>query len=273
MKVAYLGPRGSFSEEAATNYFLYENIEHCVCDSLLEVLEAVSEGQAEKGIVPIENSIEGTINVIADGLLQYKLHIEGDLIFPVSLHLLTVRGGDLDNIQEVWSILPALAQCRQYIKKIGVRSKQFDSTSLAAETLQLQQRQDVAAIASESAARVFDLKIAKRNIQDNLENHTRFIVVNNDNHIITDPHKTMLVVTPCDDYPGLLTNILNAFSSLSINLSWIESRPTKKKLGNYHFFLEAEAGISDPRIEKALAILHIYGHEVRVLGSYNTIKL
>jgi prephenate dehydratase len=83
----------------------------------------------------------------------------------------------------------------------------------------------------------------------------------------------MLVVTPCEDYPGVLTTILNVFSALSINLTWIESRPTKKKLGTYRFFLEAEAGISETRVKKALAVLQTFGHEVLVLGSYNTIKL
>jgi prephenate dehydratase len=101
MKVAYLGPTGSFSEEAATRYFDSKNMERHACNSLLEVLEAVGEGQAEKGIVPIENLIEGTINVTVDGLLLHNLHIEGELIFPVSLHLLTIEGNDLNKIQEV----------------------------------------------------------------------------------------------------------------------------------------------------------------------------
>jgi prephenate dehydratase len=274
MKVAYLGPQGSFSEEAAFRYFKNDNVEWYKSDSIVDVLEAVWEGKADKGIVPIENSIEGTINITADGLLTYDLFVEAELIFPVSLHLLTLKGASLEDVREVWSIVPALAQCRDFIREAKVKSKQFDSTSAAAQAVKNQERKDVAAIASQYAAEVFDLQIAKSGIQDCSNNHTRFVVISKEPvKQREDRTKTMMLISPTEDYSGVLSSILNVFTALSINLSWIESRPTKKQLGTYHFFIETKNGLHEEKMTKAIAILEAYGHDVRVLGSYNTTKL
>ncbi|HHW39362.1 MAG TPA: prephenate dehydratase [Bacillales bacterium] len=275
MRVAYLGPQGSFSEEAAFQYFITENVEWYMCDTILEVLEAVAELKADTGIAPIENSIEGTINITMDGLLTNNLFIVSEVIFPVSLHLLVTEGTLLSDIREVWSIPPALAQCKEYIRASKVKSRQFDSTSSAAQAVKKQGRRDIAAIASQAAARIFDLHIAKRGIQDNSENHTRFIVVSNRNEddFKQNNNKMMMLITPCEDRSGVLSSILNVFTALSINLTWIESRPTKKKLGTYRFFIEAEIGLNDIQTSKAITILKAFGHEVNVLGSYNTTHL
>lgn len=276
MRVAYLGPQGSFSEEAVFRFFTTVNVKWYMCETLLEVLEAVGESKADKGFVPIENSIEGTINITADGLLANNLFIEAEVIFPVSLHLLVAEGTLLNDIREVWSISPALAQCKEYIRKSKVKSRQFDSTSSAAQAVRHEGRRDIAAIASENAARIFDLHIAKRGIQDNKENHTRFVVVSNDNDDSKQnqvSNKTMMVITPYEEHSGVLSSILNVFTALSINLTWIESRPTKKKLGTYRFFIEAENGSNDTQINKAITIFKAFGHEVNVLGSYNTTLL
>ena len=272
MKVAYLGPQGSFSEEAAFRYFSNHDKWH-MCDSIVDVLEAVEEGKADKGIVPIENSIEGTINITADGLLRYDLFVEAEIVFPVSLHLLTLKGARLQEISEVWSIVPALAQCRDFMREAKVKSRQYDSTSAAAKAVKNQERTDVAAIASKYAAEVFDLQITKSDIQDNSNNHTRFVVISNKNSGQNHNTKTMLLISPTEDYSGVLSSILNVFTALSINLTWIESRPTKKQLGTYHFFVEAQNGLHEEKMNKAITILKAFGHDVRVLGSYNTIKL
>lgn len=275
MKVAYLGPEGSFSEEAAFRYFTNGEIKWLKSDSIVDVLEAVGEGLADKGIVPIENSIEGTINITADGLLTYDLFVEAELIFPVSLHLLTLKGASLEDVREVWSIVPALAQCRDFIRQSKVKSRQFDSTSAAARAVQNQDRKDVAAIASKYAAEVFDLQVTKSGIQDCSNNHTRFVVISKTSSAMQseDRTKTMLLISPTEDYSGVLASILNVFTALSINLSWIESRPTKKQLGTYHFFIEAQNGLHEEKMTKAISILKAFGHDVKVLGSYNTTKL
>ncbi|MBH0170246.1 prephenate dehydratase [Fictibacillus sp. 18YEL24] len=274
MKVAYLGPQGSFSEEAAFRYFADHENEWYKSDSIVDVLEAVEEGIADKGIVPIENSIEGTINITADGLLRHDLFVEAEIIFPVSLHLLALKGAHLEEIREVWSIVPALAQCRDFIREAKVKSKHYDSTSAAAQAVNNQERKDVAAIASKYAAEVFDLEIVKSGIQDNSNNHTRFVVISKENAEIHPKNsKTMLLISPTSDYSGVLSSILNVFTALSINLTWIESRPTKKQLGTYHFFVEAQNGLHEEKMNKAITILEAFGHDVRVLGSYRTTRL
>ncbi|MBS4219723.1 prephenate dehydratase [Bacillus sp. FJAT-49711] len=274
MKVAYLGPKGTFSEEAALRYFPNSKNEMVMYNTIFDVLEAVDEGEADKGIVPIENAIEGTITMTTDGLINHDVWIEGEAVLPVKLHLLTVRGANLGDIKEIWSIPPALAQCRMFTKEMKAETKHYSSTSGAAEALSQSGRFDAGAVASELAASIFDLDIAKRDIHDNDCNSTRFLVLSktpNGNILETD--KSMLLITPTEDRPGLLAIILNVFSSLNINLSWIESRPTKKKLGTYRFFIEAALGVHEANLKKAVTILEAYGHDVKVLGSYRKTKL
>ncbi|MBS4196939.1 prephenate dehydratase [Bacillus sp. FJAT-49870] len=274
MKVAYLGPKGTFSEEAALRYFSTSASETIMYSTIFDVLEAVDEGEVDKGIVPIENAIEGTITMTTDGLVNYNVWIEGEAVLPVRLHLLTVKGARLEDIKEIWSIPPALAQCRIFTKEMKAQTKHFSSTSRAAEALGQSGRMDAGAVASELAAEIFGLDIAKRDIHDNNCNSTRFLVLSKTpNGNIHETDKSMLLITPTEDRPGLLAIILNVFSSLNINLSWIESRPTKKKLGTYRFFIEAALGVHDANLKKAVTILEAYGHEVRVLGSYKTTKL
>ncbi|MDM5336618.1 prephenate dehydratase [Fictibacillus enclensis] len=273
MKVAYLGPHGTFSEEAAHRYFKDRHIDWHMCDSVPEVLEAVGDGLADWGIAPIENAIEGTINMTVDSLLVNDLYIAGEVILPVSLHLLGTPGTKEEDIQEVWSIPPALAQCREYIRSLKVKTRHFDSTASAAEAIREAGRNDVAAVASAYAGDLFGLVKVRRNIEESYENQTRFVVVTKDKKAPADAKKTMLQVIPSDEYTGVLSSILNVFSALNINLTWIESRPTKKKLGAYQFFLEAGFGVQDPLIEKAVAVLQTYGHEVNILGSFTATKL
>lgn len=278
MRVAYLGPQGSFSEEAAFQYFSTDYIEWYLCESIVEVLEAVSERKADKGFVPIENSIEGMINITADGLLRNKLFIEAEVIFPVTMNLLAVEERtSLDEIREVWSINPVLAQCHEFIRRFKLKSRQFDSSSLAALAVKEHGKREVAAIASESAATLCHLHIIKRNIQDHSENHTRFFVVNkNDNTFKQQEqknNKTLLLTSPDEDHSGVLSSILNVFAALSINLTWIQSRPTKKKLGTYHFFIEVESGLHETKTRKAMNIIKAFDYDVHVLGSYHTTHL
>ncbi len=273
MKVAYLGPKGTFSEEAAYRYFSSNRVEWLKCDSIIDVLEAIKEKEVDKGIVPIENSIEGTINITIDGLLRNNLFIDGEVILPVALHLLGVKGANINQIQEVWSIPPALAQCRDYIQSLGASSRHLNSTAAAAKAVKDEGKKEFGAIASEWSAKAFGLQIIKENIQDYTENHTRFVVVTNIPETIEHSNKAMLVITPFEERPGVLVTILNVFSSLSINLSWIESRPTKKRLGEYRFFIETQKGVHDPDMAKAKTILETYGHDVQILGSYNTTNL
>ncbi len=272
MKVAYLGPNGTFSEEAAALYFKDYEAEYLMYDTIPDVIEAVGEQRVDKAIVPLENTIEGTINMTIDSLISFdNLVIEGEYTLPVSLHLLANKEtADLNDIKEVWSISPILTQCRKYIRKCSFKSLQYDSSASAAASLKNSGRNDVAAIGSGSLAKILDLNIIDRNIQDNDDNQTRFIIIGNKSMSEINAMKTMFVITPGQDQPGILSSILNVFTALAINLSWIESRPTARKLGVYRFFLEANNNCSTMTIERAVTILETLGHEVRIIGRFNT---
>ncbi|WP_314586050.1 prephenate dehydratase [Paenibacillus terrigena] len=271
MKVAYLGPQGTFSEEAANRYFGGENAQFVRCDSIPEVIEAVGEHRVDKGIAPLENMMEGTINMTIDSLLSYKdVHIEGEYLLPVSLHLLVNEYTERSSIQEVWSIPPIFTQSRQYIRNLGAKCVNYDSSASAALQVKRSGRKDVAAIGPALLADLHGLQILESNIEDHPDNETRFIVVSREEITGLQRKKTMFVITPNDEYPGVLSAILNILSALSINLSWIESRPTARKLGTYRFILESDSDCSFKTLNKAITILTTLGHEIRALGRYDS---
>jgi len=270
MKIAYLGPHGTFSEEAAKQYFKTAEAAFHMFDTIPDVIEAIGVHGIDKAIVPLENTIEGTINMTIDSLISCdRLFIEGEFHLPVALHLLANKEAQLSDINEVWSISPILTQCRKYIRARSIKSLQHDSSASAATALKHSGRTDAAAIGSRTLANLLGLNIVEENIQDNNHNQTRFIVLSETNHVVGDYKKVMFIVTPDHDQPGVLSTILNVFTALAINLSWIESRPTANKLGHYRFILEANNYCNEVTVHKAVSILETLGHEVRVLGRYD----
>jgi Prephenate dehydratase len=270
IKVAYLGPNGTFSEEAALKFFRETDTEWVMLDSIPDVLEAVSRDEVDKCIVPIENSIAGNIHMTIDGLLQYHLSIEADVVFTVSLHLIGHSGSRLSDIHTVRSIMPAINQCRQFVKQHALKLEYSDSTAQAVLSVKESGGAGTAAIGSAAVAEKYGLQILQSNVQDHSANHTRFIVVSKRPSEAAGQKKTMMLITPNEEYPGVLSSILNVFSALAINLSWIESRPTGRKLGEYRFLIETEAGDNEQRMDKAIKIIQTFGHDVHILGSYAT---
>lgn len=268
MKVGYLGPKGTFSEEAAYLYFENMDVEYVSFPTILDIFDDMDNDAIDKAVVPIENTIEGPINMTIDSLAEYgDFFVQGELVLPVSQNLLGNSDASIEQIQEVWSISPAIAQCRKFIKNLRANVRLFDSTASAAVAVKESGRKDVGAIASAWAAKQMGLQILADNIQDTEVNHTRFIIVKKGKELNVNSSKTMLLIVPNAEYAGSLVNILHVFASLNINLTWIESRPTKTKLGTYQFYLDAESGVHEDRMAKALAILDILGHQVRILGS------
>lgn len=273
-EVGYLGPHGTFSEEAAYRYFGGDTVSWHPFPSIPDVLDGVLDGTVDIGVVPIENTIEGPINVTLDTLIHHQeFRIVGEIVLPVSLCLLAYTDKSATNIREVWSILPALAQCRRFLRDRNAITKPFDSTASAAAAVRDAQRPDVAAVASSWAAETFQLKIIASGIEDSPANFTRFLVISRGESAQDDPQKTTLVILPGNEHAGVLAGILNVFATLELNLTWIESRPTREKLGTYLFVLDVEAGIRDIRMERAIHVLKIYGHHARVLGSYQTRRM
>ncbi|GMA49750.1 prephenate dehydratase [Alicyclobacillus contaminans] len=269
MHVAYLGPHGTFSEEAAMRYFAREEVTWTVCQTIPDVLEAVQRGDVTYGMVPIENSIDGSVTVALDGIFAApELFVCGEFVLPVQQMLLGLPETNLADVREIWSIPPALAQCRQFLHRHGFPTRHFSSTAAAAKEIVASGRTDVAAIASAFAAKTFGLSILHEQIQDADNNHTRFVIVRKGQVIPANADKTMLLVLPCAEYAGILATILNVFAAFHLNLSWISSRPTKTRLGTYQFAFDVEAGLEDPKMQKAISILRTFDHQVRIVGTF-----
>jgi prephenate dehydratase len=269
MKIGYLGPSGTFSEEASFRYFTDPSTERIAYPTFLDIFDAIQEEEIDQGIVPIENSIEGTISVVLDCLQFYNdIFICGESVVTIVQHLLALHNVDQGDLKEIWSHPQPLAQCRNFIRKLHVKTKSFDSTVAAAIELVKSNRTDVGVIGTSWAAKKLNLNMLASNIQDYEENHTRFFVLRKGEVLPENLNKTVLLVTPNEEHPGVLVNILNVFAALELNLTWLESRPTKKRLGEYQFFMKIEDGVASDRMQKAIQILSMYDHNVRVLGSY-----
>ncbi|WP_054968113.1 prephenate dehydratase [Alicyclobacillus ferrooxydans] len=288
--IAFLGPAGTFTETAAKNAFADLSPETFQpMASIPAVLEAVAQGHVSAGVVPMENSIQGTVHVTIDGLLSHpRLEIVEEVLLRIEQHLMVTEQTRTDQVTEVWSHPQALAQCRAFILDRGLCEVQFDSTAAAAAELAKQQRTDVAVIGPKSAATEHGLSVVQSDIADVSENWTRFAVVRinrteaalpgvaptekNATHeasrFAQQDKKTMLVVIPYGNFPGVLASILNVFATLGLNLCWIESRPTRLRLGTYQFFVEIQTGTENDSLQTAISVLEAYGHGTRVLGSY-----
>ena len=281
--IGFLGPAGTFTEQAAHCAFpTADATSFCPMPSIPAVLDAVANGEVRSGVVPMENSIQGTVHVTIDGLLaRPRLEITREILLRIEQHLMVLEGGNGEQIEEVWSHPQALAQCRSFIRDRKLREVQFDSTAAAAAALASSNRQDVAAIGPQQAAVEHGLAVIENNIADVTENWTRFAVVRSvgtgevntlvgDGFDEIEEKKTMLVVTPYQNIPGVLASVLNVFSALGLNLSWIESRPTRQRLGTYQFFVEIQAGIETESLKRSISVIEAYGHKVHILGSYQS---
>jgi prephenate dehydratase len=270
MKVGVLGPKGTFTEEASRQFFVEEDVEWGLYPSILDTLEALAEKAVDRAVVPIENSIEGSVTMTLDALTQFEeLFVEAEIVMPIRQNLLALPGTAREQVQEIWSHPQALAQCRHYIRNLGATIKTFDSTAAAAAEVAASGRSDIAAIGTMLAAENNALAVLEASVQDVADNFTRFVVVRRTGKTVSKAEKTLLHVQFGADQPGALVHVLNVFAALSLNLSHIESRPTRKKLGTYQFFIDVEAGWQEDAMQKAITIVETYGHQVRVLGTMN----
>jgi prephenate dehydratase len=231
------------------------------------VLEAVEKGDVYAGVVPIENSIEGPVCVTLDLLVhEYDLKIRNEIIIPISHNLLLNLEAKIEDIKVIYSHIQALSQCRKFTEDMGVAVHTAPSTSAAAKLVAGEK--NAGAIGTDKAAELYGLKIAARNIQDYANNVTRFVVVALEDAPRTGNDKTSIVFSMLEDKPGDLYDVLGEFARLNINLTKIESRPSKEKLGSYIFFVDFEGHRSDPEIENILNIIRSNVGYIKILGSY-----
>ena len=253
MKVALLGPEGTYTHEAAMRYF--DNLEPVFCSTIPEVFES----DVETKLVPFENSLGGGVTDSIDRLRRNSVEITGEQRLAID-HCLISSEDSIDDVDTVVSHPQALNQCQEMIQKHGFEQKEFSSTAGAAENLEGGQ----AAIASRAAADVYNLNILAESVQDSDGNITRFMILNGEE---TDKQKTSMVLEPGEDRPGILQSMLGCLSGHGVNLSFIQSRPTREKLGEYFFYVDAEAGTDQENMKKAVKCLETYA-EVDILGSY-----
>ncbi len=270
MKIGYLGPHGTFSEEAGLGPFSFKEADLQPFTSVSDVIQAVEDGVVSEGIVPIENAIEGSVNLTLDMLaFEANVLIEREVVSPISHNLLVKQGTTMKNIKAVISQPHATAQCRQFLKKSlpRVLTEAANSTAEAAQKV-AKDDGHLAAIGTALAAKLYGLEVLAEDIEDVKGNRTRFIMVGKKKVARTGNDKTSIVVMPHEDRPGILLQILQEFAFRFINLTKIESRPSKKALGQYIFFVDMEGHIEDKVIAEAIKCLGCKFHDVKFLGSY-----
>jgi prephenate dehydratase len=267
----FLGPPGTFTQEALLQVVDPESVELVYYPTVEEVVLAVEKGEIERGMVPIENSVEGTVNASIDaiGFETEGLLIEREVILGVRLHMLARTGTKLSEVKQVYSMPHATAQCRRWLRENLSDAKIIAANSTAEAAGRVAyESPDAAAIGPNLAAQLFGLEVIARDVTDHPENETRFVVVGHGTSTPTGRDKTSLIAFIAEDKPGALLEILKEFASRNINLTKLESRPTKRVLGEYCFFIDLEGHLSDANVADAIAALEPHLARLKSLGSY-----
>jgi len=269
MKVAFLGPPATFTHAAAMQQFGL-SAQLVPEKSIAVVFDEVLRGRADYGVVPVENSNEGVVSHTLDMFMELDLQINAEILLEISHDLLS-RSGDLRQVRKVVSHPQALAQCRKWLEENLPDIPLVDVASTALAARMVAEDDSAAAIASQMAASLYDLQVARRKIEDNPNNFTRFLVIGRKTPAPSGRDKTSIMFSVRDE-PGILYRMLEPFSKRGINLSKIESRPFKKKAWEYIFFLDMEGHIQDRTISEAVEELRGYCTVLKVLGSYPKAK-
>lgn len=264
-RIATLGPEGTFSNEAVLRYNKKAKI--LFQKTIWDVFEVVKLKNADLGIVPIENSIAGTEGSTLDSLMDFDLNIFDEEILPIKHNLASF--GTLKDIKVVYAHPQSHAQCERYLRENvpGADIIHTSSNGKSAELLAKNNEKEKAAIIPKLAAAKYKLKLIKEGIQDNRFNVTRFIVISSEQHKKTSHDRTSIAIYPQVDKPGLLYSLLGEFAKRKINLTKIESRPSKGKLGDYVFFIDMQGHRDENKIKEAFEVIE-NSFFLKVLGSY-----
>ncbi|OGW54172.1 MAG: chorismate mutase [Nitrospirae bacterium RBG_13_43_8] len=265
LKVAYFGPLATYTHLAALRHF-GSSASFLPVESIKGVFDAVDSGKAEFGVVPIENSNEGVVSSTLDLFMDYDLKVSAEVMLEISHNLLS-KSGDKTIIKKVYSNPQASAQCRRWLESNLPRIPILESTSTARAAEIASKDDEVAAIASSLAAKIYDLHFVEKNIGDSKYNFTRFLVISKEYPQKTGKDKTSIMFS-IKDRPGALYDILSPFKKAKINLTKIESRPSKRKAWEYIFFVDMEGHVDDKRLRKAIDSIKDNCLYVKILGSY-----
>jgi arogenate/prephenate dehydratase len=270
VRIAFQGEPGAYSEAAALRYTSHADV--LACPSFDEVFAAVDSGRATHGILPVENSIGGSIHRNYDLLIEHDLPIVGEVELPIRHHLLALPGTSIDRLTNVYSHPQALAQCEKFLRELPhVRVNATYDTAGSAKLIKEQQLPDAGAIASERAAAVFGLEVLRSDIQDFSDNITRFLLISRTSGADAAADKTTLVFS-LDNQPGALFKALSVFALRDLDLTKVESRPIRGRPWEYLFYIDIPVSRQDLRCARALVHLAEFARTVRTLGSYPSWK-
>jgi arogenate/prephenate dehydratase len=270
VRIAFQGEPGAYSEAAAIRFGGHADV--LPCESFEAVFEAAATGRATHGILPVENSVGGSIHRNYDLLLEHDLPIVGEVELTITHNLLVLPGVAIEDVKRIYSHPQALAQCERFLRSLpGVSAEATYDTAGSAKLIREQGMADAAAIASERAAEVYGLTILRPEIQDYSDNITRFLVVSRVAESDDRADKTTVVFSLPNE-PGALFKALSVFALREIDLTKIESRPLRGRPWEYLFYVDLPVGRNDLRCGRALVHLAEFARSMRTLGSYPSWK-
>jgi len=270
MKIAFQGEPGAYGEQATFDYF--GQVETSPCESFDDVFEVVTSGKCTYGLIPIENSLAGSIHQNYDLLLRHNLHIVGEYFLRVRHCLISLPGVEKSEIKKVISHPQALGQCAGYLRGLGVKVEPVYDTAGSVKMLKASGERTTAAIASRRAAAIYEMQILQEGIEDNVENYTRFLAIALRPVEPESDAKTSIVFT-LKNQPGALFKALSVFALRDIDLTKIESRPLAGTPWNYLFYIDFAGAMTDETVRRALSHLGEYALMLRVLGSYPRVNM
>ena len=270
MKVAFQGERGAYSESAVFQFFGAVT-EVKPCRDFKDVFDSVCMQKTKFGVIPVENSLEGSVTQNYDLFLRNDLKVCGEVIVKIEHCLIANLGTALADIKVVYSHPQALAQCRTFLEEFGRELIQTYDTAGSVKMIKEKGLKNAAAIASERAANLYSMHILSKDIADNPENYTRFFVLSTEDSPVTGKDKTSIIFSAAHK-PGSLYHALGEFAKRDINLTKIESRPTKQTAWEYNFYLDFEGHRNEKRCAETLNALKKYAVFIKILGSYPKAK-
>ncbi|NEP16525.1 MAG: prephenate dehydratase [Leptolyngbya sp. SIO4C1] len=276
ISIAYLGPPGTYSEWAAATYVRWlaqqqQSATLCAYPSIVQTIQATAQAHSDVSVVPIENSIGGSVANTLDTLWETdSLQIQQALVLPIR-HALLSHAAELSAIATVYSHPQALSQCQQWLAQRLPQAQLIPTSSTTESLQQLERDRSAAAVSSQWAAQLYQLPMLAYPISDHTDNCTRFWILSRQPS--TSGSFTSLAFSLPTNAPGALLKPLQLFATQNINMSRIESRPTKRALGDYHFFVDIEASLADPNTQAAVQLLKNCTQTLKVFGSYSILPM
>ena len=267
--VSFQGERGAYSEAASISFFGNE-IDTIPCSTFANALKNTENGTSDYSVLPVENSLEGSVGESNDLLLSTKLNVVGEIYHRI--HHCLIGIGSLGDIDTVYSHPQALGQCRHFIQENSLKTIPSYDTAGSAKIIKDLNKSNIACIASRNAAEIFDVQVIQEGVEDNTNNYTRFLIFSKESNDKTENSKTSIIFSVKHE-AGALYQIINEFYQHKINLTKIESRPNKNMAWEYNFYVDFEGHQDDSSIKDVLEKLRNYSTFLKILGSYPIAKL